>query len=67
MYRHGHDIIVQNQMLLLMKIEERFDPNNPYRFIFEYEGMSEAGQPISEWRVSIEDVSTFLQQAGWAV
>ncbi len=66
MYRQGHDIIVHNQMLLLMEIEERFDPNNPYSSIPEYYSVSEDGEKISEWRISIGDISAFLEQKGWA-
>jgi hypothetical protein len=64
MYRQGSDVIVHNQMLLLMEIEERLDPNNPYSLIPEYYSMSEDGEKVSEWRISIEDVSTFLQETG---
>jgi hypothetical protein len=62
MYRQGSDVIVHNQMLLLMEIEERLDPNNPYSLIPEYYRVSEDGEKVSEWRISIGDVCTFLQQ-----
>jgi hypothetical protein len=65
MYRRGEDILVQNQMLLLMEIEELLDPDNPYSFISEYESSNEDGEKISEWKISVEDISRFLEESGW--
>jgi hypothetical protein len=67
MYREAEEILVQNHLLLLTELKERFDPNNPYRFISEYGNRSEDGEPISEWKVSIGDISTFLEQVGWTL
>lgn len=66
MYRQGDEIVVHNQMLLLMEFEERLDPNNPYSFIPEYESVNEDGQKVSEWKISVEEISKFLEQTGWA-
>lgn len=66
MYRHADDVVFHNQMLLLMETEELLDPSNPYNFIPEYYNVSEAGEKVSEWKVSIDDICAFLQQqSGW--
>jgi hypothetical protein len=67
MYRQDDKVLVHNQMLLLMHHRELLNPDNPYTFIYEYESVDEEGQKVSEWEISIEDISTFLRQAGWSL
>ncbi len=67
MWRRGHEILVHHQGLLLMEGDEPFDPNNPYGFIQEYYRINEDGHKLSEWRVSVDEISTFLEQAGWTL
>jgi hypothetical protein len=61
MYAIGDSIHLQNQILFLNDLGEPFDEAEPYRFVRERETISEDGQPISEWTVSLSDIETFLR------
>lgn len=57
LYRDGHRVVVQNQLLLLHVIGSDFDPDQPYRFIRDRKSQSAEGRPISEWFINFEDIS----------
>ncbi len=65
MWRQGHEIIFHVGTIFLEEHREHFDPNNPYGFIPEYSNMTEDGEKGSEWRVPVDEISTFLEQSGW--
>ncbi len=66
MWRQDDEIVFQESTIWLKEHKERFDPSNPYGFIPEYSNMTEEGEKVSEWRVSVDDVYTFLEQSGWS-
>ena len=53
-------IRIQNQMLFLEECEPTFDEKRPFMSLRTRETMSEDGFPISEWRVTPNDLSSWL-------
>jgi hypothetical protein len=62
MYLDGHDVIVQEQILVPEVLIEPLDPAHPYRQLRERRVMSEDGMPISEWRLMLADVQDFVER-----
>jgi hypothetical protein len=60
-YLIGNNVHVQNHVLFLEDLDERFDENEPYKFIPEREIQTEEGEQISEWIIDIEDIIDFLR------
>jgi hypothetical protein len=53
-YRELDHAVVQNQVLFMKKLKGTFDVQDPYRSIDERVSITEDGEPISEWIVSID-------------
>lgn len=62
MYRVGHTVHFQNQILLLNELETPFDPNDLFRFVPERMIINRDGEKISEWSISIADLESFLSR-----
>jgi hypothetical protein len=60
-YRDGDVVYVQHKLLLPEFVKGSFDTSNPYAQVDERRTMSEEGEQISEWRVSVEDIARFLR------
>lgn len=63
-YRCGEAVYVQHRLLLPETVDGRFDPANPYAQVNERQIVSEQGEPISEWQISVKDIALFLRRAG---
>lgn len=63
LYRDGDSVLVQNSILFLDDLPERFNPERPFRSVPVRTTVSEDGDPISEWRVSVADVEAFARSA----
>ena len=61
MYCEGHDVFLQNHLLFLDQIDGVFDPSQPYAHIPSRETVSEDGEPISEWKITLDDLMLFLE------
>lgn len=64
LYREGSDVYVQNRLLFLDQLSHEFDPAAPWESVSPRSVVSEDGQRISEWRVSIDDIGEFLRSGG---
>jgi hypothetical protein len=60
MWRRGDDLLVHEKLLIQQTLLEPFDPADPYRQIGEYARVNDDGVPVSEWRVSMDDLRAFL-------
>jgi CdiI N-terminal domain len=60
MYRLGDQVHIQNHLLIYSDLPTPFDQANPYAHIPERETVSESGEKISEWTVSLRDIQAFL-------
>lgn len=60
MYLVGSDVYIQNHVLLMDELDEPFDEFDFQKFVPERETVTEDGEPISEWKVSIDDVRQAL-------
>lgn len=61
LYPDADLVRIQNQLLFLRDLREPFDVRNPFRFIPPRETVSDEGEPISEWVVTLEEIMWFLQ------
>ena len=61
LYREESDVYVQDCLLFLDQLSHEFDPAAPWESVFPRSVVSEDGQRISEWRVSIDDIGEFLE------
>jgi hypothetical protein len=61
LYRQANEVHVQNHLLFLDGLPSRFDPNDPYAHIPKREAVSEEGEKISEWTISVDGVQEFLK------
>jgi hypothetical protein len=59
-YRDGEAVHIQHKLLLPEIVKGIFDTSNPYAQISERRTMTEGGEPISEWQVSVADIALFL-------
>lgn len=60
MYRLGGDIYIQNHVLFMEDLDKPFSERNLHEFIPERDTVTEEGEPISEWKVSLTDVQQAL-------
>jgi hypothetical protein len=60
MYLVGNDVYIQNHVLFMDELDEPFDESDFIKFVPERETVTEDGEPISEWKVSIEDIRQAL-------
>jgi hypothetical protein len=49
-------------LLFLDEIKEPFDLSNPHQYVRDRETVSEEGYRISEWEVSLADITAFLNE-----
>ena len=59
-YKDGEAVYIQHKLLLPELVKGDFDMLNLYAQVGERRTLSEEGEPISEWRVSVEDIARFL-------
>jgi len=59
-YRIGGDIYVQNRLIILDDYPE-FAPENLQDYVHERETISEDGDSLSEWKLSVGDIKTWLE------
>lgn len=63
LYRTGDTIHVQNAIRFVEHLDVPFDPGNPFGSVPERQEISEDGERISEWRISVQDVQDFLRES----
>ena len=63
-YKDGEVVFVQHRFLSPETVTGGFEPSNPYAQVGERRTLSEDGEPISEWQVSVEDMAGYLRRAG---
>jgi hypothetical protein len=61
MYRIGEIIYFQNHLLFLEKLTAPFDVISPYKSVEERQTITEDGNKISEWEVSVQSIKNFLK------
>lgn len=66
LYRDGEIVHIQNCVLFLDRLKILFDPYIAYKFIPKRKIISEDGDKISEWTISIEEIHKFLINRGFA-
>ena len=64
MYLVGSEVHIQHHILFMEDLNEAFSENDFSRFVPERETMTEDGDAISEWKVSVEDVHGALGRLG---
>jgi len=63
LYRINDQVFVQNHILFFDQLDVPFDPTNPYESVRPRTTI-EDGQEVSEWRVTIEDLQSFVHKNG---
>lgn len=63
MYCEGDTVFIQNQILFLDQLPSPFDEHAPFSHVPERKILSEDGEKISEWFVSIKDLESFLRES----
>jgi contact-dependent growth inhibition (CDI) system CdiI-like immunity protein len=61
-WRDGDLVHVQNWLVLTEQLPTPFEPDEADRFVRRRQTISEDGEPISEWDVSLADVQAFLER-----
>ena len=65
MWREGDEVHVQEQLLLVDQLPAPLVLSDPYRSIPARVQISEDGERISEWRLTVDDLTEFVaRQAG---
>jgi hypothetical protein len=59
-YRDGEDVVFQSGVLFLEDLAQPFDPARWAAHVPPRERTSDAGEPISEWRVPLADIRDFI-------
>lgn len=62
MWRHGHQVTVQEQMLLLDELDKPFDETHPERAVGTFEETTEDGERVSTWRVPLHALHIWHNQ-----
>jgi hypothetical protein len=62
-YKDGRTVYIQHKLVMPELVKGGFDTSNPYAQVGERRTMSEEGEQISEWQVSVGDVARFLHAA----
>lgn len=60
LYREETDVYVQNRFIFLDQLTREFDPKAPWESIGPRSIVNEDGQRISEWRVGLDDIRSFI-------
>jgi hypothetical protein len=60
LFLSGDDVYVQNQMVFLDQLPHEFDPSAPWDSVGSRITVTEDGDEISEWQVSLNDIREFL-------
>ena len=60
MWREGHQVHVQEHLLLVDQLPLPLVLSNPYRAIQPREQISDEGDPISEWSLTVDDLTEFV-------
>jgi len=66
MWREGEDVFVQQQLLISETLREPFNPDDPYRQLRDRHSTSDDGLPLSEWRLTMNDIRDFLARRSGA-
>jgi len=61
LYPVGDDVFVQNALLVEQPTLSQFDTRNPYKSIPARSQVSDEGEPVSEWLMSMKDFRDFLE------
>lgn len=59
-YRVGNDVYIQNHVLFVDELKERFNESDFIKYVPERETITEDDDPISEWKVNIDDIRKAL-------
>jgi hypothetical protein len=62
LYLDGNIVHIQNQILFLDELDKPFSKLNPYEFIRERKTVSDEGDKISEWDISVDDIKVYLDR-----
>jgi hypothetical protein len=65
LWRVESSVYVQSQCIVPDEVEVAFDPASPYAQVGERVPVTEAGLPLSEWRVPISDVIAAAFNVRW--
>ncbi|MGP3968014.1 hypothetical protein [Streptomyces sp. 6N223] len=60
LYRIGEVVFVQNSLIFLEELEERFDAAAPWKSVSPRETTTEDGHRISEWRTTMTALRKFF-------
>ena len=62
-YVCGDLAIIQNQVLFLERFRKDFELDKAYQYLEPRESVSEDGEPISEWSVSLSELKSWRDSA----
>ncbi|WP_435604310.1 hypothetical protein [Streptomyces sp. bgisy130] len=60
LYRDGQSVAVQNSVIFLDELSEKFNEREPWRSTPPHDLIDEDGNQISQWETQISDVRKFL-------
>lgn len=65
MYRYNDTVFIQNHLLFLKDLPEKFDEGDPYASIPIRETASDDNEPISEWEIDIIDLKKWYESTAF--
>lgn len=60
MYKFESITYIQNRILVIEEMKEKFNPELIEQYIYDRQIYSEDGDKLSEWQVSVQDIKDFL-------
>lgn len=62
LYRIDQSVHVRNCIIFADELKEAFNPDNVSDYVHDREQLSEDGERISEWTVTVSDIQEFLDR-----
>jgi hypothetical protein len=62
MWKEGENVYFQSRLLFMLEPEPRFDPSRVGDYVGDHQLISEDGEPLSQWIVSLTSIRDFLDR-----
>lgn len=62
LYRENETVFIQNKLLFLDELDEKFSPGEPWQSVSPRQTLNEDGMKISEWTVRLSDMRAYVDR-----